>query len=194
MKHYSEAFKNMELNRNSISARVYRNFYDTSNMPESLCPYFWKLVAAWPLTILFLPLLVPFWISNKFTDAKDYNGRMPFPAQVFIGLFAYAALYLIFCVGVTISSFWLTYNKDSSWYGRYLVGWVGIVSTIICLIIYGIMEWKKHLRIKKIERHYDAEGNYIHYGEEETPEKPGIIVEFIKAKYNKYCPKIDWKN
>jgi hypothetical protein len=180
----------MELNYNSLSARVYRNFYETSHMPESLCPYFWKLVAAWPLTILFSPLLIPFWIADKFKGDND-NTRMPFPAQAFVGLILYLALYLIFCVGVTISSFWITYSKDSSWYGRYLVGWIGIVSTLIFLIIYGIMEWKKQLHIKKIERRYDAEGNYIHSEEEE---KPNILVEFVKAKYNKYCPKIDWKN
>jgi len=181
----------MELNRNSISARVYRNFYETSNMPESLCPYFWKLVAAWPVTILFLPLLLPFWIGDKFTKSQDNNGRMPFPAQAFVGLIIYLAIYLIFCVGVTITSFWITYSEKSDWYGRYLVGWIAIVSTLICLIIYGIMEWRKNLRIKKIERRYDAEGNYIHSYEEE---KPNIFVEFVKAKYNKYCPKIDWKN
>ena len=179
----------MELNRNSISARVYRNFYETSNMPESLCPYFWKLVAAWPLTILFFPLILPFLIGNIFAKFQDNKGRMPFPAQAFIGLIVYLALYLIFCVGVTISSLWLTYSKDSSWYGRYIVGWIGIVSTLICLIIYGIMEWKKQLHIKKIERRYDAEGNYLPIEDE----KPNIIVEFVKAKYNKYCPKIDWK-
>jgi hypothetical protein len=180
----------MELNRNSISARVYRNFYETSKMPESLCPYFWKLVAAWPVTILFFPLILPFLIGDKITKSQDNNGRMPFPAQAFTGLIVYLALYLIFCVGVTISSFWLTYSKDSSWYGRYLVGWIGIVSTIIYLIIYGIMEWRNKIRIKKIESRYDAEGNYIHSVEEE---KPNIIIEFFKAKYNKYCPKIDWK-
>ena len=26
-----------------------------------------------------------------------------------------------------------------------------------------------------------------------TKLKPNIIIEFAKAKYNKYCPKIDWK-
>ena len=179
----------MELNRNSISARVYRNFYETSNMPESLCPYFWKLVAAWPVTILFLPLLLPFWIGDKFN--KDKSNRMPFPAQAFIGLIFYLLSYFLFCIGVTITSFWITYSEKSDWYPRYVLGWFAIGVIAICLIIYGIMEWKKQLHIKKIERRYDAEGNYIHSEEEE---KPNIIVEFVKAKYNKYCPKIDWKN
>lgn len=178
----------MELNRNSISARVYRNFYETSNMPESLCPYFWKLVAAWPLTILFFPLLLPFWIGENFN--KDKSNRMPFPAQALIGLILYLLLYFLFCIGVTISAFWITYSEKSDWYARYLLGWVVIGVIAICLITYGIIEWRNHLRIKKMESRYDENGNYL---PNEEP-KPSIIVEFVKAKYNKYCPKIDWKN
>lgn len=179
----------MELNRNSISARVYRNFYDTSNMPESLCPYFWKLVAAWPVTILFLPLLLPFWIINKI-DKSDTAG-IPVIGKAFIGLIFYTLSYFLFCIGVTITSFWITYSEKSDWYHRYVLGWFAIGVIAILLITYGIVEWRKQIRIKKIERRYDAEGNYAHSEEEE---KPNIIVEFVKAKYNKYCPKIDWKN
>jgi hypothetical protein len=182
----------MELNYNSVSARVYRNFYETSNMPESLCPYFWKLVAAWPVTILFFPVLFPFWIADKFTKSQDNNGRMPFPAQVLIGLIFYLLSYFLFCIGVTISSFWITYNEKSDWYPRYILGWFSIGVIVICLITYGIVEWRKRLRIREIESRYDADGNYIPL---KLPEdvKPNIVVEFIKAKYNKYCPKIDWK-
>jgi hypothetical protein len=47
----------MEINYNSTSARIYREFYNTKRMPESLCPYFWKLVFAWPITILLSPFI-----------------------------------------------------------------------------------------------------------------------------------------
>ena len=32
--------------------------------------------------------------------------------------------------------------------------------------------------------------------EKRTPQeekKPSIVIEFVKAKYNKYCPQIDWE-
>jgi hypothetical protein len=37
---------------------------------------------------------------------------------------------------------------------------------------------------------YDSEGHRIYYKEK----KPNILAEFIKAKYNKYCPKIEWND
>jgi hypothetical protein len=180
----------MELNRNSISARVYRNFYETSRMPESLCPYFWKLVAAWPVTILFFPLILPFLIGNKITKSQDNNSRMPFPAQAFIGLIVYLALYLIFCVGVTISSIWITHYQGTHWYDWYLTGFIAIFVALVGSIVFLISKLKERRRQKRMESRYDENGNYIHSYEEE---KPNVLIEFIKAKYNKYCPKIDWK-
>jgi hypothetical protein len=179
----------MELNRNSISARVYRNFYETSNMPESLCPYFWKLVAAWPVTILFLPLLLPFWIAENFN--KDKSNRMPFPAQAFIGILMYGVLFCVFCIGVTISSIWITHYQGTHWYDWYLTGWVGIFVALVGSIVFLISKLKERRRQKRMGSRYDENGNYLPYGGE--PEKSNILVEFIRAKYNKYCPKIDWK-
>lgn len=178
----------MELNRNSISARVYRNFYETSRMPESLCPYFWKLVAAWPLTILFFPLILPFLIADKFKGDND-NTRMPFPAQALIGLIMYAVVFCVFCVGVTISSIWITHYQGTHWYEWYLTGFVAMFVALVGSIVFLISELKERRRQKRMESRYDENGNYLPTEEE----KPNILVEFVKAKYNKYCPKIDWK-
>ena len=178
----------MELKRNSISAKVYRNFYETSHMPESLCPYFWKLVAAWPITILFLPLLIPFWIVDKFYEGSE---RMPFPAQAFLGLLMYVVLFSVFCVGVTISSIWITHYQGPDWYDWYIAGFVVIFIALVGRAVFLISKLKERRRQKRIESRYDENGNYIYTEEAEL--KPNILVEFIKAKYNKYCPKIDWK-
>lgn len=179
----------MKLNYNSISAKVYRNFYETSHMPESLCPYFWKLVAAWPLTILFSPLLIPFWIVDKINGEND-NTRMPFPAQALMGLLIYVALFCVFCLGVTISSIWITYYQGTQWYQWYLTGFIIMFITLVGCIVFLISKLKERRRHKRRERLYDENGNYLPY--EDEPEKPNIIVEFIRATYNKYCPKIDW--
>jgi hypothetical protein len=178
----------MILKQNSVSAKVYRNFYETSHMPQSICPYFWKLVFAWPITILLFPLLIPFWIVDKINGD---SGRVPFPAQVFIGILIYGAAFCIFCLGVTISSIWITHYQGTNWYGWYIGGILVMYSLLVVGVILLIREIKLKLRIRRIERRYDAEGNYINAEESEI--KPNIIVEFIKAKYNKYCPKIDWK-
>lgn len=178
----------MELKRNSISARVYRNFYETSRMPESLCPYFWKLVAAWPLTILFFPLILPFLIADKFKGESD-DTRMPFPAQALIGLIMYAVVFCVFCIGVTISSMWITYYRGTHWYEWYLTGFVAMFVALVGSIVFLISKLKERRRQKRMESRYDENGNYLPTEEE----KPNILVEFVKAKYNKYCPKIDWK-
>lgn len=173
----------MELNYNSLSAKVYRNFYEKSRMPESLCPYFWKLVVAWPLTILFSPLLIPFWIVDKLNGGD--NESVPFPAQALIGILMYGAVFCVFCLGVTISSIWITYYQGTHWYGCFVAGFVVIFVALVGSAVFLISKLKDRRR----ERLYDEEGNYL---PSEEP-KPNILVEFIKAKYNKYCPKIDWK-
>ena len=173
----------MELNYNSLSAKVYRNFYEKSRMPESLCPYFWKLVVAWPITILFSPLLIPFWIVDKLNEGDDES--VPFPAQALIGILMYGAVFCVFCLGVTISSIWITYYQGTHWYGWYVSGFIVIFVALVGSIIFLISKLKERRR----ESRYDENGNYL---PTEEP-KPSILVEFIKAKYNKYCPKIDWK-
>jgi hypothetical protein len=175
----------MELKYNSISAKVYRNFYETSKMPKSLCPYFWKLVAAWPLTILFSPLLFPFWIVDKL-DRGD-NDRAPFPAQVFLGILIYFAIFCVFCIGVTVSSIWITYYRGTLWFKWYVGGFVVIFISLVGGIVFLISELKERRKQKRRAAQYDENGNYL-----PSEEKPNLIVEFIKAKYKKYCPKIDW--
>jgi hypothetical protein len=47
--------------------------------------------------------------------------------------------------------------------------------------------------MKRLEFIWDADGNYVKNPNYEPYEKkPNIIIEFIKAKYNRYCPKIEW--
>ena len=62
-----------------------------------------------------------------------------------------------------------------------------MISTSIWLCI----TWNELIKQKKRQKRYDEDGNYLPYGGE--PKKQNIFIEFIKAKYNKYCPKIDWK-
>lgn len=178
----------MKLNYNSISAKVYRNFYEKSTMPESLCPYFWKLVVAWPFTILFLPLLIPFWIVDKCN--KGDSDRMPFPAQALIGLFMYCAGFCVLCLGVTISSILITHYQGTFWYGCYIFGFIIMFAIVMVGLFLLFSELKERRRRKRRAARFDENGNYRYY--EDEPEKQNIIVEFIRATYNKYCPKIDW--
>lgn len=168
----------MELNRNSLSARVYREVYNTRHMPESLCPYFWKLVLAYPLVLVLLPLLVPTWIILKFQDGES---DAPIGAKAIMGLLMYGFGFMVFIVGVFISSCWVTYYEGTPMHqfyigGAYITLILGIVSVYFLI---------KHLNEnRKFKRRINNE--YVE-------EKPNLIIEIVKAKYNKYCPKITWK-
>jgi hypothetical protein len=50
--------------------------------------------------------------------------------------------------------------------------------------------WRDRRYQKRLEERWDENGNYVPRKED----KPNIIIEFVKAKYNRYCPKITWKN
>lgn len=61
----------MNLNKQSISARGYKYFYNTHQLPDNLCPYFWKLVIAWIFIIALLPFHIFASLFNKFNCFSD---------------------------------------------------------------------------------------------------------------------------
>jgi hypothetical protein len=176
----------MDLNYNSISARVYREVYHEKHMPESLCPYFWKLVFAYPLIAVLLPLVIPSWIILKFQ--KDDSDSIPLGPKAVMGLLFYGFILGIFTVCVFISSCLVTYYEGTAMYGYYISGgFTTLILAVTCGYL-GIKYLYQQYRKKRREALYDKNGNYI-----PVEEKPNIIVEFVKAKYNKFCPKITWK-
>ena len=135
---------------------------------------------------MLLPLLIPTWIALKLNgDESD----APMGAKAVMGLLLYGFGFMIFMIGVFISSFWITYYKGTTMYDFYFGG--GFISLIFGVA--GSYLVIKHLyqqyRKKRRERIYDGEGNYF-----PVEEKPNLIVEFVKAKYNKFCPKITWNS
>lgn len=171
----------MNLNYNSISAKVYRLFYNTHRMPESLCPYFWKLVVAYPITILLLPLLLPTWIVTRISG--DDTEDTPLGALAVMGAVIYLFIFLLICIGVFISSYWITYYVKTTMFSMYLTG----MSSSIILGSFGVGFLIKYLiKRRRYSRKYNNEDVY--------PDNKNVVVEFVKAKYNKYCPKIHWDN
>ena len=174
----------MKLNINSINARLYRWFYATERMPQSLCPYFWKLVIMWifilPYTILSLPTIL-----NDLND--PYNTRST-GERVAIGVSLYFILFMLISMLSWIGIFFAEPVKDSLWFHLLCVGFMCWLSTIVV----GGLIFFKWIRDKWQNRHirYDEDGYRI--WQEPKQKQPSIILEFIKASYNKYCPKIDW--
>ena len=184
----------MELNRNSISARVYRDFYNQYLMPESLCPYFWKLVFAWPITVILAPLAFPIWIMERKSQERM---EVPTFVKALFSLALLGLLFLIFCIGVFISSYWITYYQKTVWYGWWLGGGITFIISLFLTIVAGILYLIRLYKERQWELHhqaaYDENGNWIPEEDRKLP-KSNIIIEFVRAKYNRYCPKIDWKD
>ena len=167
----------MDLDYNSTTAKVYRWFYGTPNMPNSGCTYFRKAIIAYLLLIPIVCFCLPVFFFEKRNNFKDSNHYM---IKCGMAIAFYFCLYCVFAIGSAIYSFYnnLNFVKDT-WQdftraiGVYCLWWVLAVGIVLAIIFL----------IRKIQSRKK---------DEET--KPNIIIEFIKAKYNKICPTLNWKN
>jgi hypothetical protein len=162
----------MKLNQNSLSAKLYRWFYKTDTMPTNLCPYFWKLVTAVILSPLLAIHTLPYEIIN-------YKRRRRDTYEDILGtsLVHWVIIIAVICMISTLGLFFHTPDKDSLLMVMMVFGFCVWASLIIFGIIWSIFKTKEYLKSKKSD-------------DEKTD---NIIVEMVKAKYYKYCPKIDWK-
>jgi hypothetical protein len=162
----------MKLNQNSISAKLYRWFYKTDTMPTNLCPYFWKLVTAVILSPLFAIYTLPYEIINYKRQRWDTYGDM-----LGISLSCWCLIAVIICMISTLGFFFYIPDKGSSLWVIMGVGGILWGSLILVGITWAI--------VKTVE--YDPQKK------SDNEKTDNIIVEMVKAKYHKYCPKIDWK-
>ena len=174
----------MKLSRNSISAKLYRWFYATSNLPESLCPYFWKLILMWVFILPYTAISVPSILMDLKEPSDKTTGE-----RAGVGVIMWFIIFMLVCM---LSWAGLIFDEpvnNSLWFHMLAAGFIGWGVTIIFSVA-GLFKWTK----EKLEnRHikYDEDGYRIWDPVKEK--QPSIIKEFVKAKYHKYCPKIDWK-
>lgn len=175
----------MELNYNSFSAKLYR-FYHGNGMPTNLCPYFWKLVLVYlsviPLTLLALPTLIVN-TCDGYYQFKNY-GSLPFKAVS--GVIYYflmgTVLSLLFTLGSIPFGYIYLNDEGITFLGMIqAVGAAVILTAIITFTIWSIITIIEMIPDRRYNRKYND-----HY------QAPNIVIEFIKAKYNKYCPQIQW--
>lgn len=183
----------MKLRYDSINARLYRWFYskETSEMPSNLCPYFWKSAIMWILLPLFSIILLPT-ILTKSTEELSVR----FAASILIYLMLFLIFLMLFC---PVSFIIWGYIGGNSIYSSWQIGGLMVwLMAILAFIWYSISTFIKKMKIKRMrineEFIWTPDGDRIpnpHYSAEK--QRDNIILEFIKAKYNKNCPKIDWE-
>ena len=168
----------MKLNLNSNSAKLYRWFYGKEYMPSNLCPYFWKLVIAYIFGLPLLVLTLPYIILNLINGDDDLD---TIGSRIFASTFMYAAAYLVVAMLSPIMLLFMKFPKQGTSYLHDLI--IQGLTTWVVAIVVGIYFLLRGIHNKYSEKKY----------EKKFEEKPNIVIEMVKAKYNKYCPKIDWE-
>ena len=167
----------MKLNKKSISAKLFRWFYRTSELPTNLCPYFWKLVMAYVFTIPVFIITLPYVIIDRDSCCESLGYR------IWAGFSFWFGLSFLIVALSPIMLFWYTPVKDS--FLEILII-CGLLTLAIGLTI-GIMWFIHHLGEKIKERKERKRRNLP-----KEEKRSNIIVEMVKATYYKYCPKINW--
>lgn len=177
----------MKLNLNSVTARLYRWFYTTYDMPQSLCPYFWKLAIMWTFIIPYSAVALPTLFS------KDERYKMI--ERFFFGMFLWMFLFVGLICLTPITYFFVGWLPETLFIGAaQRAGLVGDLVVAVVCILFGIIYLIKRAYDRKHQRQREMiwkDGQLVP-NPDYQPKRPNLIVEFIKATYNKYCPKIDW--
>lgn len=157
----------MQLNENSWHARLYKVMHDYPKLPEDLCNYFWKLV----LIIITLPLYSSALLVRI---RKDTRRTIRGSGIIVFGLGVNAILLaLIACVHA------IHREQDLSLLLSTIIVFIGIPVGVVLLLfaVYLIDRGVKEIQNKKQD-----EDSIV-----------SITSEYIKAKKENYCPRIEWR-
>jgi phosphatidylglycerophosphatase A len=99
------------------------------------------------------------------------------------------------CVLSTVSLFWGIHGEKTVLGAMQRAGIFTLCLITTVSAVVGITFLVKYIQHNKREKHkryiWDEIDGYIDNPEYVEP-RPNLVKEFIKAKYHKYCPKIDW--
>ena len=178
----------MKLNKNSVTSRLYKWFYGVSEwegLPNNLCPYFWKVVLMYITIIPYTLFSIPVVVFDMF-DKEYKNGERKTGERLGVSFAAYFGLLLLVGVINTIVGLFIKIDPKSFWGFTQLIGYM----VWVILIVVGVIEGIKYLR-----EYTTTDDSYYDETQDKwvvKKAKVNLTTEFIKAKYNKYCPKIDW--
>ena len=165
----------INLNKNSLNVKLYNWFYNTDTLPTNLCPYFWKLVLMYLLIIPYIVFTIPHYIDIFLT-------------------------FLVNTINIKLNK---TCRVESSNKNEIsMLYWISysIIHSIVYVIIYGTLSSNNILMQTIIIIGFSAIIFftvlsitflicYILFHP-----KSNVLITFIKAKYNKYCPIINWED
>lgn len=167
------------LKLNSLTATLYRWVYLKKQMPDSLCPYFWKVVIMYLFLIPYVLLSLPILIIGLFSKDFVYEIITEIKDRPLFGMIAYFLLLLLFSIiNLILYFFDIPFTNEAPILAMGGITLIVSLAGLLALVFY-------HVRNKIIINRYEK-----HIGVYKTS---NIVVEFVKASYKKYCPKINWK-
>jgi len=145
-------------------------------MPNNLCPYFWKLAIAYTFALPLLILTLPHTILN--------NGRHSSTPRIGYSILFYSITFFVISMLSVFGLSFVTPEENTFYFFLVIFGiftWILVfVSGGVLLIDKLVTKWRSYRYYKK----YNSD--------KPKTAKVNLIVEMVKAKYRKYCPKIDW--
>ncbi len=161
----------MILNMHSWYYKLYKKTY-SSPPPNNLCGFFWKLVWAmlwWPIN--FTWSIIPETVDRLSGGDSDSVFAEPYFSvkPIVIGI-CYFGVYVIICIGM--GPFYPWFSTKIPMMAQF--GQITLVTLAFCATFLGI-RWVV-LKLRKKQKH-----------------SPNILIEYIKAKKAKMCPRIEWK-
>ena len=132
-----------------------------------------------PYTILSLPIIL--------MDRKDSEHRTT-GERAGMGFIVWFILFMLGCMLSWVGLIWKNPEKDTFFEFTITLGFIGWV---IAIFVGGI-ELFKVLKEKWENRGIKYDENGWRICAQPKEQEPSIIKEFIKASYNKYCPRIEW--
>jgi amino acid transporter len=213
----------MKLNIHNNLASLYRYFYLTSELPNNLCSYFWKLLIAIVCTPLVLPsLLLNRYGSNTFvlktyvdhngnecSDYRKYNESVPTGVglllNVVITMVGGLMIALLTWIGLLDKDFGNNFPVIMQILTIFGFGLATIVTVILSVLGIG-NAWNKieDMNKPKTQEEWDRFWNKEEEKDKakrlkliEKEKNPGffkILWARIKAAKEKNCPIIEWED
>jgi hypothetical protein len=108
-----------------------------------------------------------------------------------LSIVAYIAIFILISLGAASCWPWFTYEKNTF---IHFCAQFGVVLALMGSLvgIYYLFVWIVNSIKDKILYTKNEDGRKVYRPKKEA--KPNIIVEFIKAKYEKNCPRVEWFN
>lgn len=195
----------INISRKSWHTQLFKWYFGSYSLPQSLCPYFWGLVLIFatviPITVVAIPAYL-LWVAYNLYSRED---KWPYPVPALMSLAGLGLIILGVWLWATVLAFvhWFTHRKLTE-ADIAIIGLLGVIAAgfLGAGIIRIVKGYQKRNSLKsyaawcaKYERYgdYSMDGWYKWRAEHTRTSIWVILGEGIRTLYTKACPIINWQ-